>query len=133
MSATSTASATTTAYAIPIEVALSIAREIESGAASETVHIGEHGLLGVQVAAASSSGGNGGAQVVGVQSGSAAAVAGISAGGAIVAIDGHTISSVSDLNDAMASTHLGDKITVGWQDSAGQSHNATVTLTTGAA
>ena len=51
----------------------------------------------------------------------------------IVTIDGRTISSVSDLNAAMASTHSGDKITVGWQDSAGQSHDATVTLTTGAA
>ncbi|MDQ1457965.1 MAG: hypothetical protein QOH28_3585, partial [Actinomycetota bacterium] len=98
-----------------------------------TVHIGEHGLLGVQAAGVYGSGSNGGAPVVGVQSGSAAAAAGIVAGDAIVTIDGHTISSVSDLNDAMASTHSGDKITVGWQDSAGKSHDATVTLTTGAA
>jgi hypothetical protein len=33
----------------------------------------------------------------------------------------------------MATTHVGDKITVGYQDSAGRSHEATVTLTTGAA
>ena len=90
-------------------------------------------MLGVQVAGAYGSASNGGAEVVGVQSGSAAATAGIVAGDAIVTIVGHSISSVSDLNDAMGSTHLGDKITVGWQDSAGQSHLATVTLTTGAA
>jgi S1-C subfamily serine protease len=132
MSTVSTA-ATTTAYAIPIDAALSIARQIESGRASATVHIGEHGLLGVQVAGAYGSASNGGAEVVGVQSGSAAAAAGIVADDAIVTIDGHSISSVSDLNDAMASTHPGDKITVGWQDSAGRSHLATVTLTTGAA
>ncbi|MDP9332421.1 MAG: S1C family serine protease [Actinomycetota bacterium] len=133
MSTASIAPTTTTAYAIPIDAALSIARQIESGIASETVHIGEHGLFGVQVAGGYSSSSNGGAQVVGVQSGSAAAAAGIVAGDAIVSIDGHTIGSVSDLNDAMASTHSGDKITVGWQDGAGQSHDATVTLTTGAA
>jgi S1-C subfamily serine protease len=133
MSTASTAPTTTTAYAIPIDTALSIARQIESGSASETGHIGEHGLLGVQVAGVYSSGSNGGAPVVGVQSGSAAAAAGIVAGDAIVTIDGRTITSVSDLNAAMASTHSGDKITVGWQDSAGQSHDATVTLTTGAA
>jgi S1-C subfamily serine protease len=130
---TAATSATTTAYAIPIDAALSIAHQIEAGTASATVHIGEHGLLGVQVATANTLGGSGVAQVVGVQSDSAAAAAGIVAGDVIVTIDGHSISSVSDLNDAMASTHLGDKITVGWQDSAGQSHSATVTLTTGAA
>ena len=132
----STAStATTTAYAIPIDAALSIARQIESGTASATVHIGEHGLLGVQVASATGNGsvsGNG-AAVVGVQANSAAAAAGIVAGDVIVSIDGHTINAAIDLNSAMATTHRGDKITMGWQDSSGQSHSVTATLTTGAA
>ena len=132
----STAStATTTAYAIPIDAALSIARQIESGTASATVHIGEHGLLGVQVASATGNGSvsSNGAAVVGVQANSAAAAAGIVAGDVIVSIDGHTINAATDLNSAMATTHRGDKITVGWQDSSGQSHSATATLTTGAA
>jgi S1-C subfamily serine protease len=130
-----TAGATTTAYAIPIESALNIARQIEAGTESATVHIGEHGLLGVEVSAASgfSGSGSGSVQVSGVQSNSAAAVAGLVAGDSIVSINGHAISSVTDLNDAMAATHVGDKITVGWQDASGQSHSATVTLTTGAA
>jgi hypothetical protein len=33
----------------------------------------------------------------------------------------------------MAATHVGDKVAIGWQDGAGQSHNATVTLTAGVA
>jgi hypothetical protein len=33
----------------------------------------------------------------------------------------------------MGATHVGDRLTVGWQDTSGQSHTATVTLTTGAA
>ncbi len=134
MSTASTAT-TTTAYAIPIDAALSIARQIESGTASATVHIGEHGLLGVQVASATGYGSvsGSGAPVVGVQANSAAAAAGIVAGAVIVSIDGHTINSATDLNTAMATTHPGDKVTVGWQDSSGQSHTATVTLRTGAA
>ncbi|MDQ1456186.1 MAG: hypothetical protein QOH28_1806, partial [Actinomycetota bacterium] len=58
MSTASTTSTTTTAYAIPIDAALSIARQIESGTASGTVHIGEHGLHGEQVAAVYGSGSN---------------------------------------------------------------------------
>jgi S1-C subfamily serine protease len=121
----------TTAYAIPIESALSIARQIEAGTASTTVHIGQHGLLGVQVQAGLSAGAS--LQVSGVQSGSAAASAGLTAGDVIVSVNGRAISSISDLNNTMAATHVGDKITVGWQDSSGQSHEATATLTTGAA
>jgi S1-C subfamily serine protease len=134
MSTASTAT-TTTAYAIPIDAALWIAGQIESGTASATVHIGEHGLLGVQVSSATGYGSvsGSGAQVVGVQANSAAAAAGIVAGDVIVSVDGHTINSATDLNTAMAATHRGDKVTVGWQDSSGQSHTATVTLTTGAA
>jgi S1-C subfamily serine protease len=121
----------TTAYAIPIDSALAIAGQIEAGTASTNVHIGLHGLLGVQVGAATDQGG--GVQVAGVQSASAAATAGLSTGDVIVSVNGRSISSISDLNDTMAATHVGDKLTVGWQDASGQSHEATVTLTTGAA
>ena len=37
------------AYAIPIGTALSVARSIESGRASSTIHIGATGFLGIQV------------------------------------------------------------------------------------
>ena len=121
--------ATTTAYAIPIETARSIARQIEAGVPSATVHIGLHGLLGVRV----QDGFGAGAQVVAVQSNSAAAAAGLAAGDVIVSINGTSISSSSALTDALSATHVGDKITVGWQDIGGQAHGANVTLATGAA
>ena len=124
---------TTTAYAIPIDSALAIARQIEAGTASTNVHIGLHGLLGVQVEAATNQGGSEAVQVAGVQSGSAAETAGLSTGDVIVSVNGRAISSISDLNDTMAATHVGDKLTIAWQDTSGQSHEATVTLTTGAA
>ena len=46
---------------------------------------------------------------------------------------GHTVSSATGISDTLATHHPGDKITIGWTDQAGQSHSATVTLTTGPA
>ncbi len=50
----------TQGFAIPINTALSIARAIEAGHGSSTVHIGETAFLGVEINAASSSSGSGG-------------------------------------------------------------------------
>ena len=48
-------------FAIPINTALSLARAIEAGSGSSTIHIGETAFLGVEINASdSSSGGNGG-------------------------------------------------------------------------
>ena len=123
MSTTSTSHA----YAIPIDTALEVARQIESRTASANIHIGPHGLLGVDVQDTNGSG----ALVAAVQSNSAAAHAGLVAGDLIVSINGQAISATSGLDHAMASTHVGDQIAVAWQDTNGQTHHATVTLSTG--
>ncbi|MDQ1511646.1 MAG: hypothetical protein QOG50_3490, partial [Actinomycetota bacterium] len=120
---------TSRAYAIPIATALKIARQIESGTASATVHIGQRGLLGVQVQATNTAG----ALVAGVQSNSAATHAGLVAGDVIVSINGQAITSSTALDVAMASTHAGDQINVVWQDTAGQVHHASATLNAGVA
>lgn len=117
------------AYAIPIESALSVVHEIEAGNTSSTVHLGEHGILGVGV----QTGNGGGAYVAEVESGSAAAEAGITAGDTITALNGTDVGSVSALNVAMDATHVGDHVTVQWQDANGVSHHATVALTDGVA
>jgi S1-C subfamily serine protease len=124
----STAS-TTTAYAIPIDRALAIASRIKSGTETGAIHIGKHGLLGVSVDGTVAVG----VAVVGVQSGSAAATAGITTGDLITAISGQNVDSAAALSAALASTHVGDRITVTWRDPAGVVHTATVKLTTGAA
>jgi S1-C subfamily serine protease len=119
----------TVAFAIPIEHALEIAHQIENGDESATVHIGEHGLLGVAIQGNTGQG----AFVAGVQSGSAAESAGLQEGDTITGLDGHAINGANDLDDAMKTTHVGDHVTVEWQDANGQSHQATVTLEDGAA
>ena len=125
-------------YAIPIEHALSIAKQIQSGTAADGVHIGAHrALLGVAITDDSRSSGFGGggsgngATVTGVQSGSGAESAGLQQGDVIVGIDGTSVSSGQELTHAMVKYSPGDSVTVEWVDSSGQSHRQSVELGSG--
>jgi S1-C subfamily serine protease len=149
----------TQGYAIPIDTALSIARTIEAGSGSSTVHIGETAFLGVEInAQGGSSGdsgnsgnsGNGGgfggvfggnsgntgstasgASVAGTVTNGPAQEAGLAEGDVITSLGGETISSANDLTNAMSEHHPGDKVTIGWTDGSGQTHTATVQLSSG--
>jgi S1-C subfamily serine protease len=130
----------TQGYAIPINEAVSIADQIESGTSTATVHIGTTAFLGVQVESTGSSlGGSTGGQnttgatVAGTVSGSPAASAGLAAGDEIVSLGGHSISSPTDITTVLEGYHPGSKISVSWLDQSGQTHTATVVLTTGPA
>lgn len=120
----------TDAYAIPIAKALSIAKTIENGKATATVHIGATAFLGVQV---ESDGYGSGAVVAGVVSGAPAASAGIVAGDVITAIDGHDVASPSDVQSIVLSEKPGAKVSVTFTDQTGSTQTATVTLGTGPA
>jgi S1-C subfamily serine protease len=139
-------------FAIPINQALSIAHQIVAGQASDTIHLGSTGFLGVSVADASSQGSAGsfgfgsgsggsasnpsatsGALIEGVESGTPAATIGLATNDVITSVDGRTITSARSLTTAMQAYHPGDKVTVGWTDDSGQSHTASATLTTGPA
>jgi S1-C subfamily serine protease len=140
-------------YAIPIEDALNIAKQIEAGNESSTIHVGAHaGILGVNVQDDGTAngygdpfGGNGdvggradqgstsgnGAYVAGVQSGSGADEAGIQQGDTIVGVDNTTITSATQLTHTMVRYGPGDKVDVKWVDSSGDSQSATVELGSG--
>jgi S1-C subfamily serine protease len=118
-------------FAIPINQAMSIGGEIRAGHASSTIHIGETAFLGVQIT--NKSGSTSGASVSGTVSGSPAAQAGLAAGDVIKSVDGHTVDSPSDLTTLLDTHHPGDRVSVGWVDSSGRSHTATVTLAKGPA
>ena len=132
-------------FSIPINSALSIARQIEGGHASSTVHVGPTAFLGVEVRPTSQGvsggfglgGGSGsstttsGAVVVGVPAGTPASAAGITAGDTITSVDNTTVGSSSDLTAALEAHHPGDQVEVGWVDSSGQHHTATVQLASG--
>ena len=117
-------------FAIPINRAVSIARQITAGHGSATVHIGPSAFLGVQIRA-SATGDAPGADVAGTVSGSPAARAGISAGDVITAVGGRDVASPTDLSSIMQQHHPGDRVAVAWEDEAGNSHTATLSLATG--
>jgi len=128
----------TQGFAIPIIQAVTIARQIEAGTASATVHIGRTGLMGVQILQANQAAANGvpagsGAAVAGVLPSSPAANAGLQAGDVIVSVNGHRVTSPEGLQAALEPHHPGDRITVGWTDQQGQAQSGTLTLIPGPA
>jgi S1-C subfamily serine protease len=123
-------------YAIPINTAQTIAKQIESGKASTAVHIGPTAFLGVEIAAAVGNGGFGGpapagGQIAGTVAGGPAASAGLAAGDVITAINGKTVSSPTTIASLILTKKPGAKITVTYTDQSGTAHVATVTLGSG--
>jgi S1-C subfamily serine protease/lysophospholipase L1-like esterase len=132
------------AYAIPIDSALTTAKQIEGGNGSSTIHIGATAFLGIETSGSDSSGSSGfggfggqdsgtGVTIAGALSGSPAASAGLTQGDTITSVGGQSVSSASDIQQVLVKYHPGDKISVSWQDASGQSHTSTVTLTSGPA
>lgn len=129
-------------YAIPIEDALAIAKQIQSGDAADDIHVGAHrALLGVAITddSATTNGSNGpfgrqsgnGVSVSDVQSGTGADSAGLQAGDVIVGIDDTTVGTAQELTHAMVKYSPGDSVRIEWVDSSGESHTATIELGSG--
>jgi S1-C subfamily serine protease len=149
-------------YAIPINEAITIAKQIEAGTASSTVHIGATAFLGVEVAQttceSSGSSGSGlgggfggsfgggfgsgsgsgsgststsGALICSVVTSGPAQEGGLAAGDTISSFNGQTVASPTALTNLILPFHPGDKVTIGWTDSSGQSHTASVQLSSG--
>ncbi len=72
-----------------------------------------------------------GVSIAQVVTSSPAQEAGLAAGDTIVSVNGNTVTSPTDLTNAIEPDHPGDKITLGWTDASGQSHTATIALTSG--
>lgn len=123
---------TTQGFAIPINTALSIARQIEGGHASSTVHIGATGFLGLSIASQNEAG-TPGVMLQGSVPGTPAASAGLTQFDVVTSIDGQRVTSGTNVQQIMIRHHPGDKVSIGWTDTNGQAHSATVTLANGPA
>ena len=120
----------TDGYAVPINTAVAIAKQIVAGRASATVHVGETAFLGVSIGAQDSQGA--GALVAGVVPGSAADAAGLAAGDLITRLDGRAVSSPATLRSAILRAKPGASVSVTYVDATtGTTQSATVTLTSG--
>ena len=142
-------------YSIPIDEAVSVARDVIAGRAVGTLHIGGTAFLGVYVKAVGTTttrfpgfgfGGLGfttststaptapvrsGAAVAGVIPGTPAQRAGLADGDVITSLDGTPVTGPSDLTDLMLRYHPGDTVKVGWVTGSGQSQSAAITLASG--
>jgi S1-C subfamily serine protease len=127
----------TVGFAIPIDTALAVVDQIQSGNGTDAVLLGERGYLGVAVrpldqTTAARLGVNAGALVVGFDTNSPAEGAGMTTPAVICAIDGQPVDSPETLGPLLHSHVPGDSVTVDWVDASG-SHSASVALTTGPA
>jgi len=118
-------------FAIPIDQARSIARQIIDGRSSSTVHIGGTAFLGVRVAPTDPQGTPAGTQVASIVPGSAAERAGIRQGDVLTAVDGRPVTSPEALHSAVSAHAPGDTVTVAWTDTAGTKHSTRVRLGSG--
>ena len=115
-------------FAIPINRALTIAKQIVTGRASETVHIGSTPFLGVSVSTQQS---DGGALIQSVVSGSPADQAGLVAGDTITSVDGTSVTTYAQLSSALLLHNAGDIVTLQWIDTTGATQTGSVTTATG--
>jgi S1-C subfamily serine protease len=110
-------------YAIPINKAYSLVKQMDSGGASSLVHIGKTAFLGVTVSDTS------GSVVIGqILPGTAAEAAGMEANDVVTAIDGRSVSSLSDIRTILFTHHPGDTIAVAYRDPAGTATTASLLL-----
>ena len=115
------------AYAIPINKALAVAKQIESGS-STVAHIGPTAFLGVGVEDPE---GVSGALIANLVSGGPADQAGLVEGDVITALDGNTVDSAITLGSVMQHESPGKSVEVDYLDQSGTPQTTTVTLGTG--
>jgi S1-C subfamily serine protease len=122
--------AQTTAYAIPIDSAVKIANQIETGVETTTIHIGLPAFLGVGIGDDTATQG---AAVTTLLDGGPAAAAGITDGSVITRVGNTPVTSGAGLKTALQGYAPGKTATITWTDINGVSHTKTVTLGTGPA
>jgi S1-C subfamily serine protease len=124
----------TQGFSIPINTALSVTKQIEAGQGSSTVHIGTTAFLGIELSTESSGQESGsGVTIAGAASGTPAAAAGLTDGDTITSIAGTSVGSSESVQQVLVGYHPGDKVSIAWTDTEGQSHTTTVTLASGPA
>ena len=133
-------------FAIPINRALSIARQIAGGKAGAHILLGQSGFMGIGVDSISDAqqclaqGGVGvnyqvpaksGALICSVYPGTPAAKAGLAAGDVITSVNGQAVSSANGLTTIMRKYKPGNTISLGYVTANTGSHTSSLTLIAG--
>jgi len=117
-------------YAIPINRALSVVKQIVARRGSATVHVGATPFLGVSLASYRE-GLGAGAFVEAVAPGKPADRAGIAPGSLITRVDGREVSSPDELQELLLRHKAGDAVRIRWIDPAGAVHSKPIKTTSG--
>jgi S1-C subfamily serine protease len=113
-------------YAVPIATALAVVQQVEAGQDAGTVRVGPAGYLGIKVADADQTGT--GKTITAVVSGSPADKAGVTAGSRLIAVNGTTIKSSTNLATVIRALEPGQQVVIEWTAPNGAQRQATVTL-----
>ncbi|MFR9752934.1 S1C family serine protease [Nocardia sp. 004] len=105
-------------YAVPIDAAMRVVRQIRSGIPTDTVHIGPTATLGVLVSNAVPLGT--GARVDEVVAGMPAHIAGLFMGDVIVSVDDQAIATTQSLRSALHTRKPNDTVRLGINGAGGQ-------------
>jgi S1-C subfamily serine protease len=120
------AAASNDGFAIPIARAMKIAKQIQSGSSSATVHIGPTAFLGVEIDAS-----DGYDVIAAVVPGGPADAAGLAEGDVITAIGGRAVTTPTAVANLLFTKKPGDRITLTFDDGYGMTETTTVTLGSG--
>jgi len=145
-------------FAIPINAAMAIARQIEAGKASATIHIGTPAATGLALTSVPCAEGldgclplgfgafdqapfgglgmyqspvSSGAVVAGMTPGCPAVNAGLQVGDVITGFNGQPVSAPDQVDTTIAKLKAGDDVTVGWVSQNGSHHTARFQLIQG--
>lgn len=116
-------------FAIPINQALSIAGQIRSRTASDSVHVGAPTLLGVGVTSADQHSQLPGVLIHEVVNGGPAQQAGLASGDVLVSVDGVSVNSATALTTVLDRHYPGESIDLLWIDRSGQQRSGKANLT----
>ena len=113
-------------------------KSIENGNSSTNVHVGDTAFLGVEFDSATTvlPGEPGktatpGVTLAGVVSGDPAANAGLVAGDIITSLNGHAVTTGTQLQAELLTLRPGNKVTIGYTNANGVASTATATLASG--
>ncbi|WP_330184588.1 S1C family serine protease [Nocardia sp. NBC_01503] len=116
-------------YAVPIDTAMAVVRQIRSGTPTDTVHIGPTATLGILTSDAQPAG----ARIDVAIYGQPAYAAGLTEGEVITAIDGRVVASAQTLKAALNLHKPDDVVRLDLTEPGGGQRTVSVTLTVGPA
>lgn len=120
-------SARVAGFAIPINDAMALVKQIRTGVETSSVHIGYPGFMGIEMLPKTHR-----PFIYSVISGGPAAKAGLESGDLITAVDGTKVGNQTQLRNQVSTRNPGTTISITYKDSTG-SHTASVTLIAGPA